>query len=109
MIKQFQNQYGKLVVEKYSETMPVTGWKVSDFPDDIKFDVNVAEQIALITGNNKVQLCCSIENVNSYLLFVHETSSTGFITRINGIEYTKKQPAESIIKMLHRNESISIM
>lgn len=40
--------------------MPIDDILTENEPDAIKFDINVAEQIALITSNRMIQICFGI-------------------------------------------------
>jgi hypothetical protein len=95
----YQNSYGTLVVEPVSPLMLVRNIRGVDFPDDIKFDVDTAAKIALITENNRTQLAfqpwTAAKDALGYLI-VHETPDTARVVRIVSMDYTGPEPHREI-------------
>ena len=98
--QQFQNEYGTLVVEPITGVMNVRDIYGKDVPDEFKFSLEVAEQIALITENKHVQTALTNEprreNCHRGYLCLHTSSSTAFVVKIVTLEYVGPNAMEEI-------------
>lgn len=89
MTTEYRNRYGALTVEPVSELMHVRDIRCADFPDSIKFDLDTAEKIALITENRRSQIAFSTWTRSSLgILIVHATESTARVVRVVCLDYT---------------------
>ena len=81
----YKNKYGHLEFEvgSYQEIRTISSKTI---PDDLFFEIGVAEQIALITGNRKVQLSVS-SNLKKMYLVHHKTSSVVAICKITKLKF----------------------
>lgn len=96
----FHNRYGTLVVETITAPMHVRDVHGKDLPDDCKFSLETAEQIALITENDHTQLAFEsmTKDAKAYLS-VHLSESTVVVVRVKSLEYTGKVEAREEIQM----------
>ena len=85
MIK-FANGFGELVVEQYGKIKPIA--EFIDFystPEFLRFDLETAERIVLITENRNSQIWIRWQDKSldkPCTLIIHDSPSTGWIARI---------------------------
>jgi len=97
-VREYSNEYGRLVLKPVTDVMPVRDVRVDNIPQNARFDLETAEMIALISENHGLQLCVkSAENIG---VVVHETPSTCWVARVQVIEYAGNRPADEIEKQL---------
>lgn len=100
---QFQNRYGRLEVEPVTPLLQVRNIRGVDYPDDIKFDLETAERIVLITENRRSQIAFQewTQNGRAYMI-VHTSPSEGYIVRIVSLDYTGPNAQEEIERLRPR-------
>jgi hypothetical protein len=98
----FRNRYGTLIVSAVSGPLNVRDVRGDDFPDDIKFTLDVAERIALITENWHTQIAFQewTRKGRAYLL-IHTSASTVVVVRIKTLDYTGPTNATGEIERLN--------
>jgi hypothetical protein len=85
----FTNKYGTLVVVPVTKVLAVRDIHGEDIPDEYKFDLPQAEQIALLTENDHAQIALQTWTADSLgYLIVHTSCSSAFVVRIKTLEYT---------------------
>lgn len=100
MITYAHRRYGSLIIEKASGITLVKNHRNIDLDNDLLFNIETAEKIALITEEQRTQLSVSkIEEVFKCSLFVHLSPSTGWVARILNLNYTFDTPARDILAM----------
>jgi hypothetical protein len=104
---QYENEYGKLVVEPITDYRPVSSIKGADVPADCMFDLVTLEQIVLITGNRQSQ-GVFITPERCYLV-VHESCSSACVVRVVSLEYTGPGAAQEIDRLRPRHPSTSFL
>jgi len=99
----FQNKFGTLVVEPYGEFENIADIHGKNLPDDVKFDLETAEKIVLITDNYKIQI--GIVFPIAYMM-VHVSPSVVQVVKIRSIEYVGGVPKEEIEQAIKFNRLI---
>jgi hypothetical protein len=84
----WSNRYGTLEVEPVGEVQAVSGIRGTDVDDDLKFDVDTAEKIVLITENRRCQIAVSSVRGNGSYLLVHTSCSMAAVVKIVSLEFT---------------------
>lgn len=104
-IVNFENEFGSLQVSLITEFMPVG--KISREIPEVSgnmFDLNTAEKIALITGNQKVQICmCYPLNELGYMVY-HRNSQEAAVCKVDSIQFSCKVPPAEQIELMARGE-----
>lgn len=104
MIYSYKNEYGELEVESISKTQSLHGWYVKDLPDDIKFDLDTAEKIVLITENRKSQITGDWFGNKMCVFVYHISPSDVQICKINKLIFTSSvNPTEELEKFGKRD------
>ena len=104
-VQRFQNKYGTLVVEPITGDMNVRDIHGKDVPDEFKFTLEVAEQIALITDNWHVQMALTMGSSEAKCqgyLCLHTSCSTAFVVKITTLEYIGPNAKEEIERVAQR-------
>lgn len=82
MTIKYSNKYGSLDLDLIGDYISVH--QTLGVPDSVMFDVEIAEQIALITGNRMIQIC--FRNPKFYVL-VHDSPSTAALAKIKQLNF----------------------
>jgi hypothetical protein len=93
----YENRYGSLEVEVLESYREVSGILSKDVAEHLFFSVDDAEKIALITGNNDVQICFAAYNRSKAFLIHHKEASLAAVCRVSNLNYTSgKNPAKEL-------------
>lgn len=108
---QYKNQYGSALLVPVTDPMHVSAISYATMSaqiEPVKLTMVQAEQLALITENQRVQLCFCMDSKVNYVVY-HLTPDTIQLCRaeINYIEDQHATPAE-IIAQHHRSMSYSV-
>ena len=82
----YKNKYGKLKIKVCGTYQNVRGITSKNLPDNLFFEIKIAEQIALITENRGIQLSVTADYKKMYLIH-HKNSDTGAVCEIINIEF----------------------
>jgi hypothetical protein len=94
----YSNTYGSLQLEPIGPFKAVNTIRGVDLPDDIKFSMDTAEKIALITDNRGIQLC--FESFKKVYVIIHQGPSLAAVARIVNMEFDEKiNPAQEIDRL----------
>jgi hypothetical protein len=94
MEKHFKNEYGTATLTTLTPFMRVGDIKGSDYPDDIKFNIDTAEKLALITENRGIQIVA--QSTKQFYVMLHESTSVAAVCHAE-LEYTSpKNPTKAI-------------
>lgn len=93
----FQNRYGRLVLSLVSDVIHVDKISGKNVAAEHKFDIRIAEKIALITDNRGIQIC-PVSEGGKWLCYVvvHDTPSTAAVAEVALIEYVGGDPTQEI-------------
>lgn len=98
MTIKYKNNYGQLELELVSEYIPVSTIKGSNISDSLKFSLETAEQIALITENRKIQICIPLDW--KVYVIIHNSPSTAAIAKIKSLDFIADiTPAEELHRL----------
>lgn len=89
----FTNRYGFLTLETTGEFMPVSSIVGAELPDQVKFTLETAEEVALISENKGIQICFEMPLTGKAYVLVHKTQSTAAVAKIKRLRYTASDPA----------------
>lgn len=92
-----KNQWGQLKFRVGTPLLKVSEIRI-DNNLDLTFDTETAEQIALITENERTQLSYSMKYKKWYMIY-HYNASNAWIARIVSLIYEGNKPAKEIIEM----------
>lgn len=97
--KNFSNKYGSLKVVFVGERQEVSKIKSAEFPEDVFFDMETAEKIALITNNRRMQISFrKIDKGNHGYLLYHFLASEVSLCRIESLTFSSDViPSEEIL------------
>lgn len=84
---EWSNRYGTLVVAPVTEVQAVGGIRGADMRDELKFDLETAEKIALITDNRRCQISGDFKRGGRYYLLVHVSCSRVAVVRIVSLDF----------------------
>lgn len=97
---EFKNKYGSLILEVVSDFVKVKDLgRVKDLPKDQIFPIEIAEQIALITENRKIQIVFDSTNIRMASVAVHDSVSTAAWAKIKHINFDKKFDATEELRI----------
>jgi hypothetical protein len=99
----YQNKYGKATLTPVSEVLRVQDVSYAKMPqliEQVKFSIDQAEKLALITGNKKIQIAFCMDKKLCYVLH-HLTPSTVQICSVemDYIDVQSMTPAEVIMSL----------
>lgn len=104
MQKEFKNEYGMAIISSVSNEMSVRDVLGKNISDDIKFDIDTAEQLTLITGGGYAH--CSYEmDIKLFYLIYYTSGSTCYICKIDRLEYTHDANPTKELDRLNSNQS----
>lgn len=93
----FKNKCGRLTLLPVSGVQSVRCIRGKDIDDYHKFSIDIAEQVALITGNRGIQLCpCNTSTGLAFYIVIHETPSTGAVARISLLDYVGPDATQAV-------------
>lgn len=93
----FQNRYGRLTLSLVSEVRPVNEIHGVDLDDAIKFDIDTAERIALITDNRGIQIAPhKVGDKWRCYVVVHDSPSTVAVAKIETLDYVGRDPKQEL-------------
>ena len=104
----YNNEYGNLEFELFDiEGFREVGEISSENIDNnLFFDIDIAEQIALITQNVRVQVGFVFPTNGKAYLIYHQSSNMGAVCKITKLEFTSKvNPTEEIEYLAKTNKS----
>lgn len=97
---EFKNKYGSLTLEVVSDFVKVKDLGlVKDLPEDQKFSMETAEQIALITDNRGIQIVFDSTNIKIASVAVHDSVSTAAWAKIKHIDFDEKIDATEELRI----------
>jgi hypothetical protein len=91
----YKNKYGCLEIEIVGPYQKVSTIRCKDIDERYSFDMDTAKKIALITENNRVQLCFSSGNLNKVFLVHHQSSSMAAVCKIVSLDFDNNINARS--------------
>lgn len=99
-MKTYNNYYGKLILEETGELLKVSEIRGINLPDELKFSLDIAEKIALITENRGIQISGEFhKNPPKMYVIMHVSPSTGYIGKIVSLEFNSDiNPTEELAK-----------
>lgn len=104
MTTEYENQYGRAVLTPVTPYMTVAEISAAKCPEaaEHSIDMEMAEQLALITGNDGVQICFASFDV-IYVL-AHDTPRTAAIcaVKIDKFSCEGSTPAEELVMCAKR-------
>jgi hypothetical protein len=85
----FSNKFGSLELVVVSSLMRVSDISLEkcEAVQHNTFSIDDAEKIALITGNNGIQIGAAIGNLNEAYLVLHQGSSHAYLCRVNILSF----------------------
>lgn len=94
----YSNRYGRLALETSKVPQHISTISGKSVPEDWKFSIEVAEQIALITDNKHMQLASPYPvKKEGWYLCVHISSSIIYLARVHSMDYIGGNPQQEII------------
>lgn len=84
-----KNKYGHLEFETVSDYQPVSQIQSKNLDPALFFSVEVAEQVALITGNRHIQMSVTFDFKRMYLMH-HKSSSQAAVCKITHLDFNSK-------------------
>jgi hypothetical protein len=107
MTTKFTNKYGTLQLELISDVKSIGSLgRVKDIDDDSVFSIDEAEKVALITGNEGIQIAFDVLN-NRCGVIVHETGSTGAWAKSVKMEFADSvNPTKELAKSVNRGRLV---
>lgn len=90
----YKNRYGRLEIEISGSYQNVSLMKSKEFDLNTSFNISEAEKIALITGNNGIQLVFAAWDRSKVFLLHHESSSRAALCKVIKIEFSKDIDAQ---------------
>lgn len=105
MRRVFENRHGRVVTEDITDVIPIKGVRVANFDPADSFDLTKAEQVALITRDERIQLMFDPLNMlNRWMLLLHTDVSDVIVLRVVECEYNG--PPASHMIALENSQSI---
>ena len=101
----YKNQFGETVIEIASEYMSIKQVTRRDVPSNCWFDMDQAEQIALITDNRHLQIGFSEDLRHAYVIH-HKNSNTVAYCKVISINFYTKS-GESAREILAQEHSVA--
>jgi len=96
--RKYENRHGTLVARAVTPVMRVDQIHGKDIADEHKFDIDKAEQIVLITANQKSQIGFQkVEGGYTTYLVVHVTPSEAYVAKVEQLDYASGENAGEII------------
>lgn len=103
MQRTYKNKYGTLTIEDTGELMHVSQVKWANVPNELKFDIETGEKIALITENENLQQSYGFPIQGNGYLMRHESPSTVYLCKIVLIDFTSTvNPSVELDRLVHR-------
>jgi len=104
MIIRYMNKYGSVSLETVSDFMPVNKVKGEDINSKYLLDIGRAEQVALITENEKLQPAMVMHGDNKGKIFTlyHKDSSTCAVVKASSVEFASGVNPQEEIRRLNR-------
>lgn len=103
----FSNHYGTLELMNVTDFQPVGVYHFEMVPADCLMTMEQAEQIALITGNKKIQLCFKMGHLDTPYIVVHDSSSTAALAKIVSLNFMHKNDARNELARIGKYYSYS--
>jgi len=85
----WSNRYGTLVVEPVTEVGPVAGIRGANIDDEVKFDLDTAGKIVLVTDNRRCQVSGEFRGGGRLYLIVHTSCSTAAVVRVVSLDFAE--------------------
>lgn len=98
----FKNEYGRIACTPITPVMPVSRIFGKDVPEDAKFDLDTASQVALITENNHTQIGFGALSGRGCYLCIHTASDKAFVVRIEQMSYIGPEASKEIERLKPR-------
>jgi hypothetical protein len=92
----YKNKYGYLEFEVIENYRDISTIHSKDLQDNLFFEIEVAEHIALITENRDIQLSVTYDPKKMFLIH-HQSSSVAAVCRITKIEFNSDFNAREIL------------
>lgn len=92
-MRSYSNKFGWVNLELVGRYKSVSEIRSGDVPENCFIDIEIAEQIVLISDNHRVQIAFPMDKDNKLgrpYIIVHETANAGCIARVIDIEYMGK-------------------
>ena len=103
----WSNEYGSLEVEPVTEAGPIKGVRGVDIDDAVKFDLDTAEKIVLITDNRRCQVSGEFREGGRLYMMVHTSHSVAALVKIVSLEFTDKVVAQEEIARVAESFSVA--
>jgi hypothetical protein len=87
---EYKNKYGSLVLEIIGDYRDISGVKSKDLDQSLFFSIDIAEQMALITGNKDIQISFSYPDLKKAFVIHHQSSAVVALCRIVSIGFSKE-------------------
>jgi len=97
MKKEYSNQYGSLKF-MVGGKQKISDLKSDNFPEEVFFDLGMAEKIALITENRKIQICFR-DLHRAYLVYHFTPSEVGLCSYIELDFSSRVTPSKEIERL----------
>ena len=111
MIIRYMNKYGSVTLETVSEFVHVSKVRSEDINPEYFLDIGRAEQIALVTENEKLQPAMVMHGDNKGKIFIlhHKDSSTCAVVKASSVEFASGVNPQEEIRRLNRFNNICII
>lgn len=107
MIKEFKNEYGIAIISSVSDEMSIKDVLGKNIDDSLKFDIDTAEKLTLITGGGYAH-CCYQMDIKKFYLILYTSKSTCYICKIDRLEYAHNANPAKELDRLNSNQPLSI-
>lgn len=83
----YSNKYGCVELEIVGEYTHVSTFHANMINSEFFFTIDEAEKLALITENNRLQVCFDPKSLKRAYVIVHKSSSVAALTRIKSMKF----------------------
>ena len=97
----YSNRYGKVILEIDDSIINVSEVKGDNLPEDYYFDIKDAEQIALISSNERLQLAYN-QTIKKFYGVYHLTPTTVSLFKIIFLKFESDVIPEEELERLNR-------
>lgn len=87
LMLKYENKYGTLELEIVSDYQNVSSIHSKNLSPDLFFNITTAEKIALISGNEDIQLSVTFDAKKMFVIH-HKSSNVAAVCRVKSINYT---------------------
>lgn len=83
----YKNEYGEVTLVEMTYPTHISTIRGQDVPDQYMFDLEIAEQLALITDNNGIQLSSRPNDLRKWYVMKHHDESTVTLCEVKDLKY----------------------